>query len=164
MAEGVAQSEITADKETEPVPTVEWFTYEPDKSYGASVRLPQGFISGSLTVDDKGRYAYIDMFEVDKASQGKGIGTKLLKGLASEVKAYGASTLNGHVTSESALRTRARVFGKENLLFYNHTTGTKLDITYEEALKENPDVNVVVDLTKVDTTTWNRPNRIDANS
>ena len=40
----------------------------------------------------------------------------------------------------------------------------KLDTTYDEALKkDNPDVNVVVDLTKIDTL-WNRPTRLDPNS
>ena len=67
----MAQSEVRADEET--VPTVEWVTYEPDKSYGASVRLPQGFISGSLTVTDKGRYANVDIFSVVENSQGQGI-------------------------------------------------------------------------------------------
>ena len=147
-----------------PNPTVEWVTYKPDKLYGASVKVPEGLISGSLTVGENGSYGYIDIFQVDPQFQGKGIGTELLKAFASELKAYGATSLDGHVTSLSALKTRARVFGEENLQFHNHITGQKMDINYGEALKENPNINVVVDLTKVDTSTWTRPNRIGSTS
>ncbi|OGY86069.1 MAG: hypothetical protein A2233_02615 [Candidatus Kerfeldbacteria bacterium RIFOXYA2_FULL_38_24] len=65
--------------------------------------------------------------------------------LISEAKKYGATTLSGNVTSLSALKTRARLFGKDNLKFQNRSY-RPLDITYEEVLKGDIDYIVSVDL------------------
>jgi len=77
------------------------------------------------------------------------------------MKAFGATSLNGHITSQSALKTRAKVFGEDNLVFFDHYTGKHSNKSYSELLKEeNPNVNVVVDLKPIDTSTWKRPERV----
>jgi len=144
-------------------PKASWKTYIPDQQYGVVITLPhENFISGTLTdINNSERQIYIDMFNVPDNLQKQGLGTKLLKSLTAEAKYYNATMLNGHITSDSALKTTAKVFDKENLQFYNHVTGKKLDLTYEQALKENPDMNIIVDLNKIDTSNWERPLRDD---
>ncbi len=145
-------------------PKASWKTYVPDQQYGVVITLPhENFISGTLIdKNNSERQIYIDMFQVPDELQKQGIGTRLLKLLVAEAKYYDADTLGGHITGDSALKTTAKVFGKENLQFYNHVTGKKLDQTYEQALKENPDVNIVVDLNKIDTSNWELPVRDDS--
>lgn len=150
-------------------PNVKWVTYEPDKKYGAKVSLPhECFISGNITyIDEKRAQLYIDMFQVNEKIQKGGIGTRLLKSFVAEGKDYGATELYGHITSDSALKTRARVFGAENLEFYNHNTKEKLPIGFEQALASTEngrvDYDVRVDLSKVDTSNWEIPERDDVN-
>ena len=130
-------------------PKVGWVTYIPDKSYGVIISLPhECAISATLSISgDKSRTMKIDVFQVNEelrskgAGTGSGIGTRLLIALVKEAKEYEATTLFGHVTSKSALGTRAKVCGKENLEFYNHQTGVKLDTTYEEAMQEHNEIN-----------------------
>lgn len=143
-------------------PKALWVTYIPDKQYGVVIRLPhENLISGTFTYGDKSQHQmYIDIFKVNDELQKGGLGTRLLKTLTAEAKYYGAKTLNGHITSESALRTEANIFGKENLRFSNHRTGEKLDITYEQALKA-PDFNVAIDISNIDTSNWERPVKDD---
>lgn len=146
-------------------PQVEWVTYVPDKQYGTTISLPFGcHISGSLNYLNNERtqaQMYIDMFKVNEQIQRGGIGTRLLQSLAVEGKKYGATELYGHVTSESVLKTRAKVFGKENLRFFNHYTKKPVGINYEEALKNSSDgrvdFDVEVDLTAIDTSNWEGP-------
>jgi len=101
------------------------------------------------------------MLKVNEQIQRGGIGTRLLQSLAVEGKKYGATELYGHVTSESALKTRAKVFGKENLRFFNHYTKKPVGINYEEVLKNSSDgrvdFDVEVDLTAIDTSNWEGP-------
>ncbi len=145
-------------------PDIEWATYIPEKSYGVVISLPhECTISGTLNIQDDGsRTMKIDIFQVNEklrskgAGTGSGIGTRLLEALVRESKKYEVSTLFGHITSKSALATRAKVCGKKNLEFYNHHTGEKLNKAYDEIMseksnteEENLDYDVAVDLTKV---------------
>jgi GNAT superfamily N-acetyltransferase len=153
-------------------PQAEWHRTHPTLDiYDVSIDLPdnsspyKSFISGSLDgtrgADDV--ELTVGMFEVHKDLQQKGIGTRLLQALATEGIKYDAKRLFGHVTSLSALKTRARVFGAENLRFFSYNPQTRektpLAITYEQALAESEakgkvDYGVEVDLTHLDTTGW----------
>lgn len=136
-----ARTVIEADRWAEEVakesPRVAWVTYVPDRQYGVVISLPhECSVSGTLTYREDGTAdLYVDIFHVHEALQRRGIGGRLMRALIKEGLEYGASTLSGHVTSKSALATRARVFGPKNLYFY--TPGARLSArtTYEEAQK-----------------------------
>jgi ribosomal protein S18 acetylase RimI-like enzyme len=163
---GDLRSRIEEIKNTRP--TGAWSTIIEGREYILGINLlnpespSNSFITGTLTYfPDLGRSQMkINNFKVAEGLQGHGIGTRLLRNLVAEAQAYDADSITGHVTSESALRTRAKVFGKDNLQFFDHITGEKLDTTYEEVLKENPNVDVVVDIKNLDTTDWERPEDI----
>jgi GNAT superfamily N-acetyltransferase len=171
VQESEAVSEQTPEKMLEDIqaahPKAEWVTYIQDKQYGATVSLPhECSISGNITyLNEENARLYIDMFQVNEKIQKGGVGTRLLKSFVAEGKDYGATELYGHITSDSALKTRARVFGKENLEFYNHYTKEKLTITFEEALASaedgRVDYDVRVDLGKVDTSEWEVPEKVE---
>ncbi len=140
-------------------PKVEWQTYIPEKQYGVLISLPYDCtITATLTyLDDTHEQAeiYVDMFQVNDRLQGQGIGTRLMQALIHESMQYGAISMRGHVTSLSALKTRARIFGPANLHFYDHVTRQKLNISAEQAMaSERVDFDVVVDLRHVDTESW----------
>lgn len=151
-------------------PVVEWVTYVPDKQYGAKVSLPhECFIGGNINyLDENKAQLYIDMFQVNEKIQKGGVGTRLLKSFVAEGKDYGATELYGHITSDSALKTRARVFGLENLEFYNHNTKERLPIDFEQALASakdgRVDYDVRIDLSKVDTSDWEMPEKIETSN
>jgi hypothetical protein len=145
-------------------PEAEWVTYIPDKQFGTTISLPHDCrISGTLHyLNEEGRARlYIDMFTVNEKIQKGGVGARLLQSFVVEGRKYGATELYGHVTSESALKTLARVLGKENLQFLDHHTKRKLDLTYEDALKTSKDgrvdFDVVTDLNSVDSSEWEEP-------
>ncbi len=145
-------------------PQASWETYSEGKSYGLRISLPHDcFIKGNLEYKSNGRaLLYVVMFQVNNALSGKGIGNRLMRAFVKEGMEYDAVELNGHVTSESALKTRARVFGEENLEFYNHITKEKMDITYTQALARNLfDCDVRVNLEKIDTSGWEVSERKD---
>ncbi len=106
-------------------PKIEWATYIPNQSYGVEISLPYGcFITGTLNVLGDGRRTMkIDMFQVNEklkskgAGTGSGIETRLLEALVREAKELDVLWLSGHITSKSALATKAKVCGKENLTF-----------------------------------------------
>ncbi len=148
------------DQEERALPTVQWWAVEEDNPY-ATVRLPHGQITGTLTqFADRRPSAYIDIITVEEQFQGQGIGTRLLRAFTAEMKAYDATSIEGRVVNGASLKTLARVFGKDNLLFHNHITGKKLELTYEQVLLTNPDLNVRVDITELDTSDWELPERI----
>ena len=119
-------------------PEIEWQTYIPDKQFGVVIKLPhECFISATLNIDDAGsRRMYIDIFQANKKLRGtargdsSGIGKRLLTSLVEEAKKYNVTKLAGHTTSKSALATRARVCGQENLAFYKHGTIKKVNNQY----------------------------------
>ena len=112
-----------------------WTIETPDKHYGLVVKLPhQCVISGTLNIEDKSMK--IDMFMVNERLRGKGVGAKLLTELAKQAKEYEAKILFGHVTSKSALVTRAKVFGQVNLRFYSPHSGEKIEKSFEEIMSE----------------------------
>lgn len=155
--------------------TAEWERYraapESDyEQYGLEVTLPHGCgISGRLLYDNKngGCNGFIDMMHVGTDEQkkegitltGAGIGTRLLQSFTVEVKKFGAQYIMGHITSESMLRTEAKVFGTRNLKFLSHITKEPIQgMTFEKALNEgNFNYDVVVDLTVIDTSEWEAP-------
>lgn len=118
-------------------------------------------------------YLYINMFNLPDEFQQKGIGQRLLRSLVACARTYGATSLSGNVTSKSALKTRARVFGEDKLTFYARTglgkKGDQLNIPYGEILSKLPNsitedgegvdfsCFVDVDLTSVDTNGWELP-------
>lgn len=120
-------------------PKIEWFTYIPDRQYGVTISLAEGCsISATMTfppnhTDEPS--IYVDIFTVDKSHQGKGIGTMLLETLSHEAQKYGVKNLYGHVTSEEALKTRAKVFGENDLTFFSPAKHEHLDLDYKTALK-----------------------------
>lgn len=119
-------------------PKVEWKIYIPDKQWGVVVSLPHDcFIVGTLTESDKGKmWMKIDMFQVNEALRGAGVGERLLRILADEAKQYGAGVLVGHVTSKAALATRKKVFGEEGMVFRSHVTGDIIARSYDEIMGE----------------------------
>lgn len=155
MEESGVKELVQVDK-----PIAKWECYKRDREYGVVISLgsDKNFISASLSYDESGLgLVYVDMFQVSQPA--KGLGTRLLKSLVSESTVYGAKYLMGHVTSESALKTRARVFGKENLLFFDHESKKPLSLSYDEVLDSGIKPDVLVDLTKIDSSDWERPIR-----
>ncbi len=116
---------------------------------------------------------YVNMFNLPEEFQQKGIGQRLLRSLVVCAKTYGATTLSGNVTSKSALKTRARVFGQDKLTYYSRTglgkKGDEIDRSYDEILTKLPNsiiedgeevdfsCFVDVDLNGVDTLGWELP-------
>ncbi len=140
--------------------------------YLLTVSLPHGcVINGILTFQTENTdnsVLYINSFQVPSDYQGKGIGKRLLRSLVTCAKTYGAIKVIGNVTSASALKTRARVFGKENLIFYQRgALGDRQDmmkVDYEQVLANSQNLGrnlfVAVDLTQVDTSDWEVPELI----
>ena len=155
-------------------PQAQWHRSHPTLDiYDVSIRLPHDcLISGTLDASSGEENAEIsvDIFQVNDVLQKKGIGTRLLQSLTTQGIKYGAKSLFGHVTSLSALKTRARVFGQDNLHFFTYNPLTKdrksLNITFEQALAESQandkvDYGVSVDLTKVDTNSWEQAEEVE---
>lgn len=163
LARNNGEIEKKLDEIARAKPIAKWKTYIKGKQYGVVISLLQeNTIAGTLNVfEDGSRSMYVDIFGVREELQSRGLGTRLLRNLTAEAVSYGATILSGHVTSESALKTRARVFGRDNLQFYNHATGEKMNLTFGDALLVEPDFDVVVDLTKVNVADWEKPQRDD---
>ena len=115
-----------------------WCTYLEDRSYGLTVSLPHACsISGTLNIrKNEQNSLYIDMLVVPEALQRKSIGTRLLREFILEAVKYDATWLVGHVTSIAALRTLAKVCGKDNLEFFDRHTSSKKDVNYEQVVSE----------------------------
>lgn len=135
-------------------PRANFSVLEPGRLDNLSVNLPHGNVI-SAVLDHGSNTLAIKAFTVAPDLHKRGIGTRLLRTVTKIAQDEGATSLTGHVTSKDALLTRARVFGQENLVFYDHKTGERLPVTYEDLLQaENPDVDVVVDLSRIDTQAW----------
>lgn len=83
----------------------------------ASVLQPvgEGYRDCHVSAKEEGDTVMVSLIEVDPRLHGFGIGANLMRELARQATARGFAFLDGGVTSGSALRTRIRVFGKENL-------------------------------------------------
>lgn len=147
------------------VPTAEWATYIPNKEYGVTVSLPHGcFVTATMSYPDESGshpHLYLDMISVNNDLKRNDIGTRLLKALIREAKAFGATTLVGNVTSAAALATRVKVCGKNNVRFFTKNLserGTEMKLTFDEAKKlERLDCVVISDLSQVDASGFEKP-------
>lgn len=140
----------------------------PDR-YSLTVSLPYNcVINGILTFqnqDTNDSVLYINMFQVPDDYRGKGVGQRLMRSLVAKAKKYGATQVSGNVTSESSVRTRARVFGVDNLVFFQRGAlgmrGDAMPVSYEQVIEkfQKPDFScfVDVDLRQVDTNNWELP-------
>lgn len=134
-------------------PTIEWQVYIPDKQFGVMISLSESsHITGTLTILDDGTSEFkIDMITVAAAVQKRGIGTRLLELLLQEAQKYNADFLTGNVTSIAALKTRARLFGPENLIIWNtdqlknRTSRVDQSIDELERLSTDGNCNFIVD-------------------
>lgn len=129
--------------------------------------LPYGnFIIGSVNYPspwktDTRIAMHVDYFEVNELMRENGIGTKLMKALVADAKNHGAIYAYGHIARVAVLKTRAKVFGRDNLTFYYHFSFFEqepqepLGITFDEVIdRKYFPLYVVSDLTKIDTTGW----------
>lgn len=124
------------------------------------IKSSHGKISGSLLLprdfnDDRRTRMHVDEFEVDRQMRKRGTGTRLMKALAIEAKANGATSLWGILASVGGMRTVARVFGKDNLNLSSFHF-EPFDETYDELLAHfekhphsPPNIHFDVDLTRV---------------
>ena len=113
----------------EATPKAHWKTRSSEFLSSVVISLPHGSaIEGLLTTDASGKDMFVSDIHVHPDLRKNGIGTRLLKSLAVEAKKHDATSLSGHVVTEAALQTRAKVFGAENLDF-----GGK---SYDEVISE----------------------------
>lgn len=124
-----------------------------------------GYLAGCIETDDP-EAAYIDLFYVNPALQGNGLGKHFLKTLAQEAKQRDLRYLQGSLISAAAFMARGKVFGFESLDLKDNENNP-VNLSAEEILKEyslhDPEddeddfiYRSRVDLAKVDTTTWPR--------
>jgi GNAT superfamily N-acetyltransferase len=121
--------------------------------------------------------------EVAPSFRGRAIGEKMMRTLIVEAKRLDLKTFGGHVESQYALDIRARIFGKNALkFFYDGEAGDlddfpeqyeELPITFDQArqsLERSAEYeedlehreygfSVEVDLSSIDTQSWDEPNR-----
>ena len=97
-------------------PEIQLTKYPDDKQSILSIWLPKNCnIYGSIHADG---HVHISNFEVPSELQGNGIGERLLRIFSEKAKENGATVLTGWIKSISALKTRKKVFGKDNLKIY----------------------------------------------
>lgn len=148
--EGNIEKELAEIKDARPEP--KWIMVS-QELWSLTITLPHGCsVEGELDITS-GVFTINDINVPDRL-QKHGIGTRLLKTFTLLGIARGAKELWGYVTSESGLKNRARVFGAENLEFYDSTgfEKRKMDISYKEALSqiiEERNFEVRVDLAKI---------------
>ena len=122
-------------------------------------------IGGQIYDTDKGKEMNVLGFEVNQKLRNHGIGSRLLRILTAEAVGLGVATLKGSPMTEAALRTRGRVFGRENIIFLDENN-EPLGISFEEAverinednyiLNEGKQLSFKVDLRTIDTKSWER--------
>ncbi|KKR07748.1 MAG: hypothetical protein UT32_C0007G0036 [Parcubacteria group bacterium GW2011_GWC2_39_14] len=135
-----------------------------------TISLPyECYIDGLVNKQEK--TAKINLFQTNTriANFSKvGIGSRLMRVFVAEAKALGAERIEGgSLISLSALRTRVKVFGKENVFFFLHDMNGVYPIGFEEAEKKikfnegarvsREQVEARCDLSRVDTSGWERP-------
>jgi len=135
-----------------------------------TISLPyECYIDGLVNRESKA--AKINYFQTDTRVadfRGAGIGSRLMRTFAAEAKALGAERIEGgSLISLAALKTRVKVFGKENVFFFLHDMKGVYPISFEEAeekIKFNEgarasreQVEARCDLSRVDTSGWERP-------
>lgn len=138
---------------------------EPKGESALKIKLPHDCsIRGALIDRTEGREMFISNFQVNPKLQQHGIGPRLLKSLIAVAKLYDVKYLTGHVTSEAALKTRARLVGEDNVEFYEPKPGgggQRLQLTYQEALDRmgatGQTYEVKSDITSIDTRDWELP-------
>jgi hypothetical protein len=149
-------------------------THEGDEQI-ANITLPFGCsVEGRLSENAEGEKAMTvsSFLRVPENLRGNAIGERLIRGLTVVAKEQDATTLTSNISSPYALAIRRRVFGDEALDFVD-AQGNTYDVTVDEvmdALKEmyagEPDpempiegIDVEVDLSKVDISSWETPLR-----
>lgn len=126
-----------------------------------TLTLPHdNFIIGELlhpysASTDIGIGFHIIDFQVNEAMRRNGIGKKLLKAITRYAVDNDANFLYGSVENSNALRTRASVFGVDNMSFYSLYSyyGSKhlFRSTYDEVIENDLfPMFVVSDLTQID--------------
>lgn len=106
--------------------------------------------------------ANIEYFLVQEEVRRKGVGERLMRRLALELKKREAKFLTGSLESEGALRTRLKVFGEDNVSLHPDVEllgedARNKQLTVDEAIedfKKKQYVYSEVDLGKIDTSNW----------
>lgn len=73
-------------------------------------------------------------FEVNKQMRQRGIGRKLLAAAVDWAKAHGATSFVGFIQTEKALKTRASIFGKDNISFLTEGDKEPYPLTVDEII------------------------------
>lgn len=140
-----------------------------------TISLPyECYIDGLVNREKK--TAKINYFQTDTRVadfRGAGIGSSLMRTFVAEAKSLGAERIEGgSLISLAALKTRVRVFGKENVFFFFHdlrdmNNETVSPVSLEEAERiialnevkktSNQLIEARCDLSRVDTSGWERP-------
>ena len=126
-------------------------------------RLPyDSYIVGDLyhpfpSIPDEPIAFHVSDFEVNENMRRNGIGKKLLKKATLYAKEHDAKYLYGMVQNAEALRTRASVFGKDNMRYYSSFLyGRKNEpflTTFEEVIEKGYfPIYVLSDLSTVEIT------------
>lgn len=99
--------------------------------------LPHGsHVSGYMELDENGnRVADLEWVGVPTALRGNGIGERLVGRFASKAKEIGAQALHCTVINPAVVRIAEKVFGEENVEFYEPTAEgpVSLPMTAEQA-------------------------------
>jgi len=139
--------------------------------------LGKSFIEGSLRKLGGKEIAHIDNFRVPTGLHGKGIGERLLKAFTAEAKQMGCQELWSSEVASRAVGLRAKVFGPDNLVFYDGDYPEQgflpIDVAQALSLNDRMDkvyaatppadgtrqgyIGIYVNLDQVDTSTWELP-------
>jgi GNAT superfamily N-acetyltransferase len=134
------------------------------------VRLAGGECTFEGRLADDGR-AEAKWLRVPRELRGHGYGERLVRGMTAALIDYGATSLYSDIRNEAALNIRAKVFGRDNLVFIDSASKQIVPMTFEQAMaslqqaaakEKNLEhrligIGVVVDLRRVNTTGWERP-------
>ncbi len=133
-------------------------------------------INGRLYSMSERTVSSIDFFDVSRRLQRQGLGERLLKAYCVEARANGARDLWSDSVSSQALGLRAKVFGLENLHFYDNEYPQYgfLPLSLDQAFATNTRINqldtidpdrrapqshigVYVNLEQIDMHDWEQP-------
>lgn len=100
---------------------------------GLEITLPHGHAEVGL----HGAEATLEYYQVPEAIRGNDVGTRLVAATGMACLHRNVEILYGELRSSAAIATQAKVFGKDNLVFYHGERGephVPVPLTYEQAM------------------------------
>lgn len=106
------------------------------------IALPGCLLSTRIDDSDpKKKVLWIQHFSVRPSTlQGRGIGTRMFQILLEEARKLGIKVITGNIRTVGGLKTRARIFGEDNMTFFEKNDewekGERINKSYAQILQE----------------------------